>query len=358
MAFNKMFVMLPVMLAARNLDGDDPNVIFMLRCVYGVMQTLSMLLVIFIYFKATAAAKESGNAIKIYVSPPPQPFADPNAKQQYQEKILSEHLTTTARGLVGSTLFGICMTVGLHIWKGMVVGLAIQSVMAPFNLFENSLVSAVFLKGGFVDLKEKKIFAEKVRDELTDADEVVDGEGNVVKLTKEIVGSKKVNNNKGSAKKETKSLEDVLLDTWDLGADADIKPLMGMLTKKNINFATSDNGWTPIMIMSGLGAKSAPGAMRQMKALGANPAKLDKEGWNALHWSAFHGSADAAKVLLAKDDFDGIAMGLHEVVDKEGKDAVTHAKDEGNDDVAKVIEEAVPSDLGDGTAGEGLRKRK
>jgi hypothetical protein len=38
------------------------------------------------------------------------------------------------------------------------------------------------------------------------------------------------------------------------------------------------------MIMSGLGAKSAIGAMRQMKALGANPAKVDKEGWNALHW--------------------------------------------------------------------------
>jgi len=74
--------------------------------------------------------------------------------------------------------------------------------------------------------------------------------------------------------------------------------------------------------------------------------------------AAFHGSADAAKVLLSLDDYDGIALGLHEVVDKEGKTAVTHAKAEGNDDVAKVIEEAVPSDSGDGSAGEGLRKRK
>lgn len=352
MAFNKMFVMLPVMLAARKLDGEDPDVIFMLRCAYGAVQSIAVIAVCLIYLKATAAASDRANAIKIYVPPPPQPFADPNAKQQYQEKILSEHLMTTARSLVGSTIFGIIMTVGLHLWKGMVVGLAIQSVMAPFNLIENAMVSAVFLKGGLIDLKEKKIFDEKLESEMTAADEVVDGEGNVIML-KKIAGK---SNNKESSKEETKSFEDVLLDTWDLGADADIKPLMGMLTKKNINFATSANGWTPIMIMSGLGAKGVPGAMRQMKVLGANPAKCDKEGWNALHWAAFHGSADAAKVILSKHDFDGIALGLHDVVDKEGKTAISHAKDEGNDDVVKIIEAAEPLDVkGDG---KGLRKRK
>ena len=74
--------------------------------------------------------------------------------------------------------------------------------------------------------------------------------------------------------------------------------------------------------------------------------------------SAFHGSADAAKVLLAKDDYDGITIGLHKVTDKEGKTAVDHAKEEGNDDVAKVIQEAEIPDLGDSAADEGMRKRK
>lgn len=357
MAFNKMFVMLPVMLAARKLDGENPDIVFMLRCVYGGMQAVAVLVVLFIYAKATAAAKEKGNAgVKIYVSPPPQPFADPNAKTPYQEKMLADHITKTARGLVGSTLFGICMTVGLHIWKGMIVGLAIQSVMCPFNLAENALVSALLFKGGLSNLKEKKIFGEKLREEITADDEVVDEEGNAIVFKKEIASKGKAN--KKDSKKQTKSFEDVLLDTWDLGADADIKPFMAALTKKNINFATSDNGWTPIMILSGLGAKSAIGAMRQMKAMGANPEKVDQEGWNALHWAAFHGSADAAKVLLSKDDYNGIALGLHKVADKEGKTPITHAKAEGNDDVAKVIEEAELPDLDDGAAGEGLRKRK
>lgn len=70
--FNKMFVMLPVMLAARKLDGEDPNVIFMLRCIYGAVQTIAVLTVLFIYAKASAAAKDSGNKVKIYVPPPPQ----------------------------------------------------------------------------------------------------------------------------------------------------------------------------------------------------------------------------------------------------------------------------------------------
>ena len=46
------------------------------------------------------------------------------------------------------------------------------------------------------------------------------------------------------------------------------------------------------------------------------------------------------------------------MADKEGKDAITHAKNEGNDDVVKVIEAAALPDLGDGTAEDGLRKRK
>ena len=63
---------LPVMMAARKLDGEDPNIIFMLRCIYGAVQAIAVLVTLFIYIKATAASNESGNAVKIYVSPPPQ----------------------------------------------------------------------------------------------------------------------------------------------------------------------------------------------------------------------------------------------------------------------------------------------
>lgn len=166
------------------------------------------------------------------------------------------------------------MTVGLHMWKGMIVGLAIQSVMAPFNLYENVLVRAS-LTGGLDGLHSKRIFGEKHREEITADDAVVDGEGNTIVLSK--LGA--------AAKKSVgKKFEDVLLDTWDLGEEADIASFMKNITKENVNNVTEDNGWSPVMILSGLGAKGVDGALKTMKRLGANPQVVDKEGWNALHW--------------------------------------------------------------------------
>jgi hypothetical protein len=209
-----------------------------------------------------------------------QPFAAPDSKKTYQEKSLSNQLISGARGLVGSTVFGVFMTVGLHLWKGMIVGLAIQSIMAPFNLYENPLVQAAFFKGGFSNLKEKRIFGEKRREEISESDTVTDEQGNTIVLKQTISKSKKdVSDKNGS-----KPFEDILLDTWDLGEEADIDAFMSAFTKNNINIATKENAWTPIMIMSGLGAAGVGEALKKMKDLGANPEIVDKEGWNALHW--------------------------------------------------------------------------
>jgi hypothetical protein len=71
----KMLVMLPVMFAARKLDGEDPNVIYWLRVAYFSMQSIIVLLVAYTYLqctiragKLTADSKEK----KIYVPPAAQ----------------------------------------------------------------------------------------------------------------------------------------------------------------------------------------------------------------------------------------------------------------------------------------------
>jgi hypothetical protein len=249
--------------------------------------------------------------------------------------VYSKHILTTARGLLASTLFGIILTTGLHFYKGMIIGLAIQSIMAPFNLMENALVKAFFLQGG---LKEGA-FEEKTAAELTADDEVVDDAGNIVVRTPV------------AAQPPKGSFEDVLLDTWDEGAKADLEPLMSMITKKNCNYATKENKWTPLMILSGLGAKGTGSAIRQVEELGGNPAMVDVEGWNALHWAAFHGSLEAAKAL--SDDIPTLSL----VKDKEGKTPLDHAKAEGNEAVAKYLESYDESTVTNKTD-EGLRKRK
>jgi hypothetical protein len=70
-AFNKMFVMVPVMLAARKLDGEDPNVVYWLRVAYFSVQAIVVLLVAYTYVLATAAASKPGNDKVVYVPPAP-----------------------------------------------------------------------------------------------------------------------------------------------------------------------------------------------------------------------------------------------------------------------------------------------
>jgi len=259
----------------------------------------------------------------IYVPNPLPPFPppDPDAKKQYKEAKLGAHILSVAWSLLKSTAGGVCITTALHLYKGMVVGLFMQSAMGPFNLIDNKLASSL-LMGKFADYsaaswRKLRVFDEKYEGELTDKDEVVDEQGTVI-VVKPI------------------SVEDLLANTWDDGDKANIGPLLANLTKKNINTKTAASSWTPIMIMASIGVEDTHDGMAKMKELGADPSITDKEGWNALHWAAFHGSAKGAEFLMK--EFAG--KGLEDAKDKDGKLPLTHAKAEKNDDVAKIIQEA------------------
>jgi Phosphate transport (Pho88) len=68
---NKLFIMVPAMLASRKLDSEDPNQVFWLRVAYGTIQSICLLIVVYTYIHATSiAAKNSGGTI--YVAPAPQ----------------------------------------------------------------------------------------------------------------------------------------------------------------------------------------------------------------------------------------------------------------------------------------------
>ena len=66
--FNKLFVMVPVMLAARKLDAEDPKTVQLLRIAYGSMQTICVLIVVYTFLKASSLKDASSI---IYVPAPP-----------------------------------------------------------------------------------------------------------------------------------------------------------------------------------------------------------------------------------------------------------------------------------------------
>jgi Ankyrin repeats (3 copies) len=231
------------------------------------------------------------------------------------------------------------MTLGLHWYKGMIVGIAMQTIMGPVTLLENPLVKALLLGSGIRE--DAKIFDEKKSNELTPEDEVVDESGNPIVRAADAT----------AIGDSSSSFEDVVLDTWDAGNKADIAAFMSAVNEKNCNYRTKESGWTPLMILSGLNAKGTASAIRQIKELGGDPAITDAEGWNCLHWAAFHGSIEAAKEL-AKD------YSLLSVKDKEGKLPLEMAKAEGNDDVAKFLETCTETESTSKNNSDGLRKRK
>jgi len=347
---SKMMIMMPLMyLARKNLDQNDMELVFKLRIAYGTIQAIVISLVAFLYFQVKAFRKTKEGKKIVFVEKNPEPFgADPNAKKKYMEVEFGAHMEKTLTSFIGSTAFGIAIQLGLHVYNGMIASFAVQLIMAPLGLMENNVTR-------FFILDQKDVFATKTREELSTEDEIVDDEGKPIVPNKTgMVVSKK------DEKKEAKNFEDILLDTWDGGQEADVKPLMGALTKENVNYKTKESEWTPLMILSGLGVKNTKESLKKMKELGADASIRDQEGWTALHWSAFHGCAEAADFVLSASGFNGSADGLIDVKCKEGKTALEHAEAEKNKDVSMIIKQYVSSKLTENspTESEGLRKRK
>jgi hypothetical protein len=205
----------------------------------------------------------------------------------------------------------------------MITGLVIQAVMAPFGLYENSLVRAILFNGGSLR-PEDRIFGEKHPHEITPGDEIVDSTGQAIGSTN--------NRIKANPATDMVAFETLLLDTWDAGTKADLLPLLAALNKTNVNYQTRDSRWTPLMVVAGLNCSGNVAALQTIiSKFGGNPAITDQEGWNALHWAAFHGSLSASE-LLARD-FPQLLM----VKDKEGNTPLDTAKSEGNDEVMQVL---------------------
>jgi len=161
-----------------------------------------------------------------------------------------------------------------------------------------------------------RLFDEKYPSELTDEDEVVDDKGEVLTI-KQI------------------PMEELICNIWDAGEAADIAPLMKRLTKENVNTKTKEAGWTSIMIIGCLSVKGVDEALVTLKSLGAKPEITDDDGWNALHWAAFHGNSNGAKFLM--QEYSG--KGLEDAKDKDGKVPLELAKTEKNARVVKIMQE-------------------
>ena len=95
------------------------------------------------------------------------------------------------------------------------------------------------------------------------------------------------------------------------------------------------------------GSRQTPAAVLQWALEnGASAVDTDKEGWNALHWAAFHNHPEAAQVLLRDGGSTAAerASLLLRKTDK-GETPLEVAVTERNEDVANLIREQLSSGM-------------
>lgn len=204
------------------------------------------------------------------------------------------------------------------------MGLAMQILMGPLNLWEAGIVQAVLRNKLHPD---HKFFDEKVsRDQLEPDAEVVDPQGEPVDR------NAPAETTTLPASTSNKPLPELILDTWDAGKRADIPALMARLNKTNINTRCPPDQWTACMVLAGLKEPAAAlSALEQcVNEFQADTSVTDEDSWTCLHWAAFHGNASAAKFLK---EF-GMAL---DRVDKEGKTPSQIAAAEGNSAIAEIL---------------------
>ena len=96
--------------------------------------------------------------------------------------------------------------------------------------------------------------------------------------------------------------------------------LLAAMNEQNVNFQTTEDKWTALMIVSGLNCPGNAEAIQTLRTkCKANVSVTDKDGWTALHWAAFHNFEPAAKELRNE-------TALLLVKDKEGKTPAETAK--------------------------------
>ncbi|GMI12320.1 hypothetical protein TrVE_jg7502 [Triparma verrucosa] len=339
----KMFVMLPVMLYARKLDAEDPNTVLLIRCAYGVVQALTFTILFLTY---TRLSSISNPTQIVYIEKAKGFMDDPSAPKKYTKGKKQEMYSAKFNELLSSSCMGILMTCGLHYYKGMVMGLAIQCVMGPFNLYDNAVIGVMMW--GKNDMGEKlELTDDMTLIEMTEGGKetvIREGKGSVKKDDDAVPRIKKDDKKKMSES----DFEELLLDTWDQAGSANLKPLISYLSTTTVKHRTKEFGWTPLMVFCGLhGAVGFEDGIRKCVELGADVEVKDEEGWTALHWCAYHGNATAVKVLKETCGIEGVEG----VKDKEGKTVRDLCVEEKNEDVWREVE-------GGGEEGEGVKKRK
>ena len=368
-----MAVMIPVMLLSRKLNGDDPMTTLYLRLFYGVSTLLCFLYLLYSKQQFGLWVKKHASLASavVYVPGPKGMFDAPTGPKKYKKAVYSEAVYGKFAEQQQQMIMGLVMTCGMHYWKGMIVGLAIQGCMGPVGMFENVLVRRFASYTGLLEKDHgSAILEELTEDKFTKAEKTnVDENGYITKggegtpADTNAAGASALlpaagatalaatGGSKSKSKSSSQSPSEILDGIWTDNSALKLPKLLDVIRVQKISpdtVRTPDRA-TPLMIACGL-SKATPSSPEQVTvakeclsaflSLGSNPLATDKDGWTALHWAAFHNCPEAVKALLLEEGVvsdEELRGELADKADEEGKTAMDIAVEEKADGVIKFL---------------------
>jgi len=306
--------MIPAFFMSSKIDYEDENIINMLRIAYFSMQAITLLCV---YFSQNKIAAKKDRQ-EIFVPVPPKPFSG-ETEASMKKTTYHQHDTEQAQQLMTQTLMGLAMIGFIHFKMGVKQPLFLQSLMAPVTLYE----SGVFKK--FILGDTSRVWGEKLP-----------GEEGAVETIKDENDSGATTNATIKEEKKTSSLEDIILNTWDAGKNANIATLLKAINKDNVNLQTKEGNWSALMILCGL-PHTAADDIKKLLSLGADVSITDDDGCNALHWASYHDRPKAAEVLVASVKGNDEKLALLKAKSSESSTPIEVAQELNNAAVLSIL---------------------
>jgi len=132
---SSMLFVLPVLFLVQKVDFTDPDNVFKAQLLFGVVQSLVILLCVHIYLQIN----KSNNQTQIAVPPTPSPFSAPAAAPPPQQMTVKEYDILQLRKFAQQIVIGVCIAIFLFAKWDIVPPLAIQCVLNPVNLYGSPL---------------------------------------------------------------------------------------------------------------------------------------------------------------------------------------------------------------------------
>ncbi len=309
-----MVVNLGLMLfGARLVDLTDPATLGILRAISVAIGIAYWQLTSTLLEKVEAAKAE--NDVKIWVPVQKVPaFMDaifgaaPGAapRKEYKETTLAAHEAELAKTKSGGAIMAAVQPLVMSQLLGVHILLLVRLIMLPWEAAEDPLVGKYFLGGGARDADGKPRYGELYADpaagsEIADSSTAVAAAGTGLSTAGGAI-----------SRARDADFEEAIFRTWESADPVQVgifEHLLGAVEGKvaapgpaangrDPDYRTLDQGWTPLMVVAGSPQNGRREVVRMLE-VGCSAAPVDKEGWSALHWAAFHGAALPVAVLAA-----------------------------------------------------------